>query len=93
MANLWSIKAELKSDGVVRRVHYKMERVRECAYPSLDSIFLWCKDACETLLSELKEKEADQKDLEHVKKEIVFLKTCQADLKAKHKNRKFLIAK
>jgi len=84
MTNLWSIRAELKFDGHVRRVHYKINKVREYAYPSLDTIFLWCKDACEKLLLELKEKKANEKDLEHVEKEIEFLNEYQIDWKAKH---------
>lgn len=87
MTNLWSIRAELKFDGHVRRVHYKINRVKEYAYPSLDIIFLWCKDACEKLLLELKENEANEKDLEYVEKEIVFLNEYQADWKAKHEKK------
>jgi len=87
MTNLWSIRAELKFDGHVRRVHYKINRVREYAYPSLDIIFLWCRDACEKLLSELEAKKADERDLEYVKNEIEFLKGYQADWKAKHEKK------
>jgi len=87
MSNLWSIKAELKFDGNVRRVHYKIERAREYAYPSLDTIFFWCKDACEKLLLELKEKKAEEEDLEYVEKEIEFLNGYQADWKAKHQKK------
>jgi len=85
MTNLWSIKAELKFDGHVRRVHYKIDRVVKFAYPSLGTIFSWCKDACEKLLSELKEKKAEEKNLECVEKEIEFLNRCQANWKDRHK--------
>ena len=84
MTNLWDIKAELKFDGYVRRVHYKIDRPREYAYPSLDRIFLWCKDACEKLLSDLKDKQADEIDLEYLEKEIELLKEYQADWITKH---------
>jgi hypothetical protein len=87
MTNLWRIRAELKFDGHVRRVHYKIESVREYAYPSLDIIFSWCKDACEKLLPELKEKKADEKDLEYVEKEIEFLNGYQVDWKANHEKK------
>ena len=87
MTNLWSIRAELKFDGHVRRIHYKIDRIREYAYPTLDTIFFWCKDACEKLLSELKEKKADKRDLEYVEKEIKFLNGYQIDWKAKHKKK------
>ena len=85
MTNLWDIRAELKFDGHVRRIHYTMDRLREFAYPSLDTIFLWCKDACEKLLSELKDKKADERDLEYVEKEIQFLNEYQVDWITKHK--------
>jgi hypothetical protein len=87
MTNLWNIKAELKFDGHVRRIHYKIDSVREFAYPSFDTIFFWCKDACEKLLSELKEKRADERDLEYVEKEIAFLHEYQVDWKAKHEKK------
>ncbi len=87
MSNLWDIKAELKFDGHMRRIHYKIDRLREFAYPSLDIIFLWCKDACEKLLSELKEKKVDEGDLEYVEKEIDFLNDCQIDWITKHKKK------
>ena len=85
MSNLWNIEAELKFDGHVRRIHYKIGRVREYAYPSLDTIFLWCKVACEKLLSELKDKRADDRDLEYVEREIMFLNEYQVDWITKHK--------
>ena len=84
MTNLWDIRAELKSDGDMRRVHYKIDRLREYAYPSLGTIFLWCKDACEKLLSELKEQKADERDLEYVEKEIRFLNEYKVDWEKKH---------
>ena len=84
MTNLWDIRAELKSDGDMRRVHYKIDRLREYAYPSLDTLFLWCKDACENLLSELKEQKADERDLEYVEKEIRFLNEYKVDWEKKH---------
>ena len=84
MTNLWDIRAELKSDGDVRRIHYKIDRLREYAYPPLDTIFLWCKDACEKLLSELKEQKADERDLEYVEKEIRFLNEYKVDWEKKH---------
>ena len=85
MTNLWSIRAELKFDGYVRKVHYRLDRVLEYAYPSLDTVFSWCKDACEKLLLELKAKKADEKDLECVEKEIESLSGCQVDWKAKQR--------
>ena len=84
MTSLWSIRAELKFDGHIRRVHYQIDKVREYAYPSLDTILLWCKSACENLLSELKEKKADEEDIEYVEKEIEFLNWYQADWKTTH---------
>jgi hypothetical protein len=87
VTDLWSISAELKFDGHMRRVHYKIDRVREYAYPSLDIIFLWCKDACEKLLSDLKRKKADQKDLDCVTKEIEFLTKYQSNWSAKNKKK------
>jgi hypothetical protein len=87
MTNLWNISAELRFDGTVRRVHYKIERVRDYAYPSLDVIFLWCSDACEKLFLELKETKADEKDIECVEKEIEFLNECQVDWKTKHEQK------
>jgi hypothetical protein len=87
MSNLWRIRAELKFDGNVRRVHYEIESVREYAYPSLEIIFLWCRDACEKLLSELKERKADARDMECVEKEIEFLKECQADWKNRYQKK------
>ena len=87
MTNLWNIRAELKSDGHVRRVHYKIGRVREYAFPSFDTILFWCKDACEQLLSELKEKEADKRDLEYVEREIMFLNEYQVAWEANHKKK------
>ena len=83
MTNLWNISAEF--DRTARRVHYKIESVKECAYPSLDIILSWCKDACERLLLELKEKEADQRDLECVEKEIELLIAYQKNWKTKQK--------
>ena len=85
MTNLWSIRAKLEFDGDVRRIHYKIDRAQECAYPTLGTIFFWCKDACEELLSELKEKKADKREVEYVEKEIEFLNGNQIDWGAKHK--------
>ncbi len=87
MTNLWSIRAELQFDGHVRRIHYKIDRVGDYAYPSLDIIFSWCKDACEELFSELKEKKAGERDLEYVEKEIEFLNEYKVDWKIKHEKR------
>ena len=87
MTNLWSIMAELEFDGDVRSIHYKIDRVQEYAYPTLDIILFWCKDACERLLSELKDKKADKRDLEYVEKEIEFLNMDQVDWEAKHKKK------
>jgi len=87
MTNLWSIRAELEFDGDVRRIHYKIDRVREYAYPTLGTIFFWCKDACEKLLSELKEKKVGKSDLEYVEKEIEFLNGNQVAWEAKHKKK------
>jgi len=84
MTSLWSIRAELKFDGHIRRVHYQIDSVREYAYPSLDTILSWCENACEKLLSELKEKKADEEDIEYVEKEIEFLNWYQADWKTTH---------
>jgi len=53
----------------------------------LDTIFFWCKDACEKLLLELKAKKAEEEDLESVEKEIEFLNWYQADWKAKHQKK------
>jgi len=78
--------------GHVRRIYYKIDRVWEYAHPSLGPVFLWFKDACEKLLSELKEKKADEKDLEYVDKEIEFLSGYQVDWKAKHEKRVTLIS-
>jgi len=88
MTKLWSIRAELKFDGYVRRIHYKIDWVREYAYPSLGTIFFWCKDACERLLLELKQKKADERDLQYVEREIEFLNGYQADWKAKHQKKR-----
>ena len=85
MTNLWDVRAELKFDGDVRRIHYRIDRILEYAYPSLENILLWCKDACEKLLSELKEKKADPKDLTYVEKEIESLNEYQKDWITKHK--------
>jgi hypothetical protein len=87
MTNLWDIRAELKFDGNVRRVHYKIDKVQEYAYPSLDTILLWCRGACEKLLAELKEKRADERDLEYIEKEIEFLNEYQVDWKTKHEKK------
>jgi len=84
VTHLWSIRAELKFDGHMRRVHYKIDKVIEYAFPSLNIIFLWCKDACEKLLSDLKRKKADQKDLDCVTKEIEFLTKYQSIRSAKN---------
>jgi hypothetical protein len=87
MTNLWDIRAELKSDGHVRRIYYKIGRAREYAFPSFKTILFWCKDACEKLLSELKEHKADEKDLEYVEKEITFLNEYKANWENKHKKK------
>jgi hypothetical protein len=58
----------------------------------LDTIFSWCKDACEKLLSELKAKKADEEDLEYVEKEIEFLNDYQVDWKIKHEKALALIS-
>lgn len=87
MTNLWRIRAEIRFDGHVRRIHYKIDSVREYAYPSLDIILSWCKDACEKLFSELNEKKADEKDLECLKKEIELLNAYQADWKTSHEQK------
>jgi hypothetical protein len=76
VTHLWSIRAELKFDGHMRRVHYKIDKVIEYAFPSLNIIFLWCKD--------LKRKKADQKDLDCVTKEIEFLTKYQSIRSAKN---------
>ena len=85
MSGLWHISAHLEHVGETKRINYKVGKVSEYAYPTFSTIFFWCKAACEELLSDLENKQADEKDLEYVKREIEFLNENQADWEAKHK--------
>jgi len=85
MSGLWRVSAHLEHVEDVRRINYRVDKVSEYAYPTLGTIFFWCKAACEELLEDLEKKQTDEKDLEYVKKEIEFLKENQADWEAKHK--------
>jgi len=62
-----------------------VDGVSEYAYPSLGTVLFWCKVACEELLSDMEKKQADEKDVEFVKREIEFLEGTQADWEVKHK--------
>lgn len=84
MSGLWRISAHLEHVENVRRINYKVDKVSAYAYPTLGTILFWCKAACEELLADLEKKQADPKGLEHVKKEIRFLKENQADWETKH---------
>jgi len=81
MSGLWHISAYLEIFGDKRIVNYRVNRVSKYAYPTLGTILFWCKDACEKLLSDLQEKEAGEKDIEYVKKEIAFLSENQISWK------------
>lgn len=85
MSGLWHVTAQLEQVGGARMINYRVYRVSEYAYPSLGTVFFWCKAACEVLLSDLEKGHADEKDLEYVKREIEFLEANQADWEAKHK--------
>ncbi len=85
MSGLWRISAHLEHAGKARRINYRVDKVSEYAYPSLGTILFWCKTACEELLSDLEKKQADEKDVEFVKREIAFLEGNQADWEANHK--------
>ncbi len=84
MSGLWHISAHLEHVGEARRINYKVDKVSEYAYPTLGTVLFWCKTACEELLSDLEKKQADEKDVEYVKKEIEFLEGKQAEWEAKH---------
>ena len=85
MSGLWHITASLEHVEDARRVHYSVDKVSEYAYPALGTILFWCKGACEELLSDLEEKQADEKDLVYIKREIEFLNEMQTDWEANHK--------
>ena len=85
MSGLWRISAHLERAEEARRLNYKLDKVSEYAYPSLGTILFWCKTACEELLSDLEKEKADEKNVEHVKREIEFLDENQLDWEAKHK--------
>jgi hypothetical protein len=85
MSDLWRISAHLEHVEDARRINYRMDKVSEYAYPTLGTILFWCKAACEELLSDLEKKQAGEKDLEYVKREIEFLDGNQADWETKHK--------
>jgi hypothetical protein len=87
MSGLWRVSASLEHVGDARRIHYKVDKVSEYAYPALGTILFWCKGACEELLSDLEKKQADKKDLEYIKREIEFLDEVQADWEKRHKKR------
>ena len=84
MSGLWRITAHLEHVGDARMIHYKVGKVSEYAYPTLGTVLFWCKTACEELLSDLERKQADEKDLDYVKKEIEFLDGNQEDWESKH---------
>jgi hypothetical protein len=75
----------LEHSGETRRINYRVDDVSEYAYPSLATVLFWFKTACEELLSDLEQKQADEKDVEFVKREIKFLEENQADWEVKHK--------
>jgi hypothetical protein len=79
MSDLWHISAHLEHVEDARRIHYRVNKVSEYAYPTLGTILFWCKTACEELLSDLDKKQADEKDLEYVKREIDFLEGTHAE--------------
>jgi hypothetical protein len=85
VSGLWRVSAHLEHVGDARRVNYRVDKVSEYAYPALGTIFFWCKTACDSLLADLEKKQADEKDLEYVRKEIEFLEGKQAEWEAKHK--------
>jgi hypothetical protein len=85
VSGLWHISAHLEHVGDVRRVNYRVDKLSEYAFPTLGTIFFWCKTACEELRADLEKKQADGKDLEYVKKEIEFLEGNQTEWEAKHK--------
>jgi hypothetical protein len=85
VSGLWHISAHLERAGEARRINYKVDDVSEYAYPSLGTVLFWCKTACEKLLSDLEKKQADEKDMEFVKREIKFLEENQANWEVKHK--------
>jgi hypothetical protein len=85
VSGLWYISAHLERTGEARRINYKVDSVSEYAYPSLGTVLFWCKTACEELLSDLEKTQADEKDMEFVKREIKFLEENQADWEVKHK--------
>jgi hypothetical protein len=85
VSGLWRISAHLEHAGEARRINYRVDGVSEYAYPSLGTVLFWCKVACEELLSDMEKKQADEKDVELVKKEIEFLAGTQADWEVKHK--------
>jgi len=66
-------------------IHYRVGKVSDFAYPTFDIVLFWCKAACDELLSDLQRKQADEKDLEYVKREIEFLEGTQADWESKRK--------
>ena len=85
MSGLWRVSASLEHAGEVKMIHYRLDKVSEYAYPSLGTALFWCKTACEELLVELEKKQADEKDVEYVKREIEFLDASQASWESNHK--------
>jgi hypothetical protein len=66
-------------------IHYRVDRVSDYAYPSLGTVLFWCKAACEELLKELEKQQADEKDVEYVKRELAFFDASQAGWESNHK--------
>lgn len=82
MSDIWYISADLWHPEVeqgekLREIVYKMDEAQEYAEPNLGNVLLWCRDACETLISKLEKEKADTKDIEFVKKEIEFIKQAE----------------
>jgi hypothetical protein len=87
VSGLWRVTADLERVGDARMIHYRVGKASEYAYPTFGTVLFWCKVACDELLSDLQRKQADEKDLEYVKREIAFLEGAQADWESKHKKR------
>jgi hypothetical protein len=85
MSGLWRVTANLERVGDVRMIHYRVSKVSDFAYPTFGTVLFWCKAACEKLLSDLQRKQAHEKDMEYVKREIEFLEGTQADWEAERK--------
>lgn len=85
MSDIWYIDAELEHVNDKRIVLYIMEEAQEYARPNLGDILLWCRDACEHLLKDLREKKADERDLQYVEREIQFLRKIEEAWRIEHR--------